>query len=95
MQRIDTMGAEVLFQLFLQAQGIFKTKYDFHCQEKLLLSYYSQLFAGGYGRWGGRVQILATTCSVDVFKEHGWEGSAQDPLRDPAVERPGCVALNT
>lgn len=22
-----------------------------------------------------------------------WEGADQDPLRDPALERPGCVAL--
>lgn len=84
-----------LFQLFAQAQGFFKTKHDFHCQGKLFLSYCSLLFAGGCGRWGGRVQTLSTTCSVDGFKKRGWERSDQDPLRDPAVERPGCVALAT
>lgn len=47
MQRRDIMGTEFLLLLFLQAQGVFKEKYDFHCQEKLLLSYCSLLFDRG------------------------------------------------
>lgn len=31
------------------------------------------------------MQTLATTCSVDALKEHNWEESDQDPLRDPAL----------
>lgn len=82
MHRIDIMDAEFLFQIFLKAQGIFKTKYDFHCQEKLLLSYCSLLFAGGSGRgvvegyklWlpPALLMFLRNMVGKDLIKIH-WE----------------------
>lgn len=61
------MGTGFWLQLFLQAQGVFKAKYDFHCQEKLLLSYCSLLFdRGSEGGQGGK---LAATCTVGVFRK--------------------------
>lgn len=67
MQRRDMMGTGFWLQLFLQAQGVFKAKYDFHCQEKLLLSYCSLLFdRGSEGGQGGK---LAATCTVGVFRK--------------------------
>lgn len=54
MQRRDIMGTGVLLQLFLQAQGVFKAKCDFHCQEELFLSHCSLLLdRGSEGGLGG------------------------------------------
>lgn len=88
MQRRDMMGTGFWLQLFLQAQGVFKTKYDFHCQEKLLLSYCltEALKVGREANW------LPPALLVFLEKRQGFDW---DTLRDASVENPGCVALTT
>lgn len=100
MQRRDMMGTGFLLQLFLQAQGVFKAKCDFHCQKKLLLSDCSLLFdRGSEGGLGG------TNClppALVVFLKNVGKMFLRnmgriwwDTLRDPSAENPGCVALTT
>lgn len=79
MQKKDIMGTEFLFQLSSPSTRIvFKTKYDFRCQEKLLLSSGSLLLAGGSERWGGRIKAVVTTIWA---KKCGWEGSDRSNCR--------------
>lgn len=83
MQKKDIMGTEFLFQLSSPSTGVvFKTKYDFHCQEKLFLSSGSLLLTGGSGRWGGRIEAVVT---IICAKKRGWEGS-------DLVDRSNCRA---